>query len=89
MRGNTSHKGETDMSTERNTPATDEGELYIRDLASAADEKDDDEEEDGIVTTMMLGEEGDRTGGDKQDDGEEGIVTTMAVGEEGDRTGGR
>ena len=77
------------MSTERNTDANDEGELYIRDLASTPDEKGGDEEEDGIVTTMMVGEEGDRTGGDRPEDPDEGIVTTLALGEEGDRTGER
>ena len=80
------------MSTERITDANDEGELYIRDLSSTADtEGPEEEEEDGIVTTMMVGEEGDRTGGAGEqkdtgkDTGEEGIVTTLALGEEGDR----
>lgn len=78
------------MSTEKRACATDEGELYIRDLAPTA-EDEPDEEEDGIVTTMMLGEEGDRGGGaGKQEDGQDdGIVTTLAIGEEGDRTRSR
>lgn len=59
------------MSTERSTDgpglapsdAAAEGELYIRDLSSTADEEEnEEEEEDGIVTTMMVGEEGDRSG---------------------------